>query len=125
MTVARVVAHYGPRRPRLDAVSGGTLNLGPAEAEPVPWYAKNAPRVAGEAGDSPGTDDANSLGDLLWGALCDVPENGADIAGLMRATGMGRSTIYRYLAHLAEQGRAEQVGWGRWRAASPNGDDDE
>jgi DNA-binding IclR family transcriptional regulator len=43
----------------------------------------------------------------------------------MRMTGLGRSTVYRYLAHLAEQGRAIQVGWGRWRAANPGGDDDE
>ena len=32
---------------------------------------------------------------------------------------MRRSTVYRYLAQLAEQGRAVQVGWGRWRAANP------
>ena len=75
--VARVVAHYGPRRLRLDEVSGGTLNLGPAEAQPVPWYLKNAPHIADEAEDSPGSDDTNSLEDLLWGALCDAPENGA------------------------------------------------
>jgi hypothetical protein len=123
--VARVVAHYGPRRPQLDAVSRGALNLGPAEAELVPWYLRNAPRVAGEADDFPGTGDTNSLEDLLWGALCDAPENGADIAGLIRATGMRRSTVYKYLALLADQGRAEQVGWGRWRAANPGDDDDE
>jgi len=122
--VARVAVHYGPRRPQLDAVSRNALNLGPAEAEPVSWYLKNAPRVAGEPDDSPSSDDTNSLEDLLWGALCDAPENGADIAGLIRATGMRRSTVYKYLALLAEQGRAEQAGWGRWRAANP-GDDDE
>ena len=38
---------------------------------------------------------------------------------------MRRSTVYKYLAQLAEQGRAVQVGWGRWRAADPEGDDDE
>jgi hypothetical protein len=32
-------------------------------------------------------------------------------------TGLGRSTIYCYLSQLAEQGRAVQVGWGRWRTA--------
>jgi len=123
--VARVVAHYGPRRPQLDAVSRGALNLGLVEAEPVPWYLRNAPRVAGEADDFPGTGNTNSLEDLLWGALCDAPENGADIAGLIHATGMRRSTVYKYLALLADQGRAEQVGWGRWRAADPGDDDDE
>jgi predicted DNA-binding transcriptional regulator AlpA len=44
----------------------------------------------------------------------------------MRVTGMGRSTIYRYLGQLADEGRAVQIGWGRWRAGTPgNGDDDE
>jgi DNA-binding IclR family transcriptional regulator len=43
----------------------------------------------------------------------------------MRMTGMGRSTIYRYLAQLAEEGRAVQAEWGRWRAANPGGGDDE
>ena len=40
-------------------------------------------------------------------------------------TGMRRSTVYKYLALLAEQGRAVQVGWGRWRAADPGEGDDE
>ena len=56
---------------------------------------------------------------MLWDALCDAPEDGADVAELMRMTGMRRSTVYKYLAQLAEQGRAVQVGWGRWRAADP------
>ena len=123
--VARVVAYYGPRRPQLDGVSRGARDLGPADAEPVPWYRKNAPRAADEPADSPASDDTNSLEDLLGGTLRDAPEGGADVAELMRVTGMGRSTVYRYLAQLAEQGRAEQVGWGRWRAPNPDGDDDE
>ena len=123
--VARIVAHYGPRRPQLDDVSRGALDLGPAVAEPVPWYLKNAQRVAGEPEDTPDSDDSNSLEDVLWGALCDAPDDGADVAELMRVTGMGRSTVYRYLAQLAEQGRAVQVGWGRWRAAGRGEGDDE
>jgi DNA-binding IclR family transcriptional regulator len=63
---------------------------------------------------------------VLWVALCDAPEDGADVSELMRATGLARSTVYKYLAQLAEQGRAVQVGWGRWHAATPGeGDDDE
>ena len=38
---------------------------------------------------------------------------------------MRRSTVYKYLAQLAEQGRAVQVGWGRWRAAAPEDGHDE
>ena len=68
---------------------------------------------------------AAHLEDALWDALCDVPEDGADVAELMRMTGMRRSTVYKYLAQLAEQGRAVQVGWGRWRAADPGDGHDE
>jgi len=119
--VARVTAHHGPRRPRLDDVSYAALNLGPASAEPVPWYLVNAPRVPDEPKDAPGGNDGSSLADVLWDALCDVPEDGADVAELMRMTGLGRSAVYKYLALLAEQDRAVRVGWGRWRAARPGG----
>jgi S-DNA-T family DNA segregation ATPase FtsK/SpoIIIE len=54
--VARVTAYYGPRRPQLDDVSRAALNLGPVNSEPVPWYLKNAPHVADDPGDSPGSD---------------------------------------------------------------------
>ena len=56
---------------------------------------------------------------MLWLALCAAPDDGADIAELMRADRHGPVHLYRYLAQLAEQGRAIQVGWGRWRAARP------
>ena len=36
----------------------------------------------------------------------------------MRLSGMTRPTLYRHLAAHAEQGRAIQVGRGRWRAAT-------
>jgi S-DNA-T family DNA segregation ATPase FtsK/SpoIIIE len=123
--VARVTAYYRPRRPQLDDVSRAALDIGPASAEPVPWYLKNAPHVADERDDSPVSDDTNSLEDLLWGALRDAPEGGADVAELMRLTGMRRSTVYKYLALLADQGRAVQVGWGHWRAADPGEGHDE
>jgi S-DNA-T family DNA segregation ATPase FtsK/SpoIIIE len=123
--VARVTAYYGPHRPPLDGVSRAALNPGPANVEPVPWYLKNAPSVADEPGNAPGSIDISSPEDVLWDALCDVPEDGADVGELMRATGMRRSTVYKYLAQLAEQGRAMQVGWGRWRAAHPEDDHDE
>jgi len=120
--VARTVAYYGPSRPRLDEVSRDALDPGPATAEPVPWYLKNAPRVPDEPEHPPGSNDGSSLEDVLWDALCDAPEDGADVADLMQATGMRRSTVYKYLAQLAGQGRAIQVGWGRWHAATEDGD---
>ena len=107
-------------------MSRAALDHGLAPAEPAPWYLKNAPRVPDEPADPPGSDDNGSVENLIWDALCDVPEDGADVAELMQRTGLGRSTIYRYLAQLAEQGRAVQVGWGRWCTATPGeGDDDE
>jgi hypothetical protein len=124
--VARITAFFGPRRPQLDEVSRGTSNPGPAAAEPVPWYLKNAPRAADEPADVPGSHDSSSLEDVVWGALRSVPEDGADVAELIRMTGLGRSAVYKYLALLAGQGRAVKVGWGRWHAADPGeeGDDE-
>jgi hypothetical protein len=127
--VARVTAYYGPRRPQLDPVSHGALNPGPATAGPVPWYLIDRTGDAQSDPDEPdvpvsGPDTVTPEG-ALWAALCAVPEDGADVAELMRMTGLRRSTVYKYLAQLAEQGRAEQVGWGRWRAADPEGGHDE
>lgn len=86
---------------------------------------KNAARVADEPEDAPGSDDSSPLEEVLWEALCDVPEDGADVAEFMRMTGLGRTSVYKYLALLAGQGRAVRVGWGRWRAAGPGEGDDE
>ena len=119
--VARMVAHYAPHRPQLDDVSRAALDSGSAVAERAHWYLTDPHRDAGKPDEAFHGDDNSSLEDVLWDALCDVPEDGADVAELMRATGMGRSTVYRYLAQLTEQGRAVQVGWGRWRAADPGG----
>ena len=97
-----------PRRPQLDDVSRGALDLGPAVAEPVPWYLTERPSATlASPTDTPDSHDTTTLEDVLWVALCDAPDDGADVAELMRATGMGRSTLYRYLAQLAEQGRAD------------------
>ncbi len=61
--------------------------------------------------------------DVLWHALCLAPAEGADIAELMRASGMSRPTVYRYLAAHARAGRVFQVSRGRWRAlTTPDGD---
>jgi hypothetical protein len=122
--VARIAAYYGPRRPPLDHVSRAALNPGPATAEPTPWYLKTAQHVADEPEDTSGGYGSSSLEDVLWEALCGVPEAGADVAELMRMTGLGRSAVYKYLALLAGQGRAVKAGWGRWRAAFPGEGDD-
>jgi hypothetical protein len=124
--VARTVAQYAASRPALDHVSRGTgPQPGPAEAEPASWYLTDPHADAGEPGKTTDTPGTATLEDALWSALCAAPDDGADIAELMRATGMHRSTVYKYLAQLAEQGRAVQAGWGRWRASDPGEGHDE
>jgi hypothetical protein len=117
--VARVVAQYAPRRPSLDDVSRGALNLGPINPEPVPWYLVNNPQSdPDQPNDTPDDYDTATPEDALWVALCTAPEEGADIAELMRLSGMTRPTLYRHLAAHAQAGRAIQVSRGRWRATT-------
>jgi IclR helix-turn-helix domain len=122
--VSRTVAYYGPHRPQLDNVSRAALNLGPAVAEPVPWYlidrSRDAQSDPDEPGGTPDGYDTTTLEGAVWVALCSAPEDGSDIAELMRTTGMGRSTVYRYLAQLAEDGRAVQVGVALGRQPGPD-----
>jgi S-DNA-T family DNA segregation ATPase FtsK/SpoIIIE len=124
--VARTVAQYAASRPVLDHVSRGASQPGLAGARHDPWYLTDPHADAGEPGGTMGTPGTASLEGMLWAALRAAPDDGADISDLMRATGMGRSTIYRYLSQLHQDGRAEQVGWGRWRAnTTPEDGDDE
>jgi FtsK/SpoIIIE family len=132
--VARTVAQYGTRRPRLDGVSLAAPRHPGASARPdapgIPWYltdpharaGESAQHVPGEArrdpdeaGDAPGSLGAATPEGALWAALHAAGGEGADIAELMRASGMTRPTLYRHLSQLSRDGRAEQVGWGRWR----------
>ena len=126
--VARVVAHYSPHRPQLDGISSAALDPGHFPANPAPWYRTGPRNPAAEQPAPEAAEEANPYEAALWAALCAASEDGSDIAELMRVTGMGRSTIYRYLGQLADEGRAVQIGWGRWRAGTPgdgDGDDDE
>jgi hypothetical protein len=120
--VARAVAQHAASRPRLDDVSSDAIHPHGEVVEPAPWYATNPHGDAGEPSSTHDTDDITTLEGALWLALCAAPEDGADIAELMRATGMGRSTLYRYLAQFAHDGRAVQVSWGRWCAANDPGE---
>ena len=85
--VARTTARYGWDRPQLDSTSRGALHHIPAPAEPVPWYLVNAQRDAGEPEDTPDAYEPATQEGALWRALCDAPDEGADIAELMRASG--------------------------------------
>jgi S-DNA-T family DNA segregation ATPase FtsK/SpoIIIE len=121
--VARIVASHGPRRPALDEVSRAALNPGPAAApEPVPWYlidrSSDAQSDPGEPGGAADGYDTTTPEGALWLALCTAPDGGADIAELMRLSGMTRPTLYRRLAEHAQAGRAIQVSRGRWCATT-------
>ena len=89
--VARVAAYYGPRRPRLDEVSRGALDPGPAVAEPVPWYLKNAPRVAGEPEDTPGVTTATPWKTCSGTRCATLPRTGPTSPNSCATTGLGRS----------------------------------
>ena len=71
-----------------------------------------------EPGDAPEGYDTTTPEGALWLALCTAPDEGADIAELMRLSGMTRPTLYRHLAAHAHAGRAIQVSRGRWRATT-------
>ena len=108
--VARIVARYAAAPAALDEVSRGALDLGPAAAEPVQWYLTthgdpgDAQSDPDEPGDAPDGYDTTTPEGALWLALCTAPDDGADIAELMRLSGMTRPTLYRHLAAHADAG---------------------
>ena len=116
--VARTVTQFAARRPGLDDVSLKAIFPG-AAPEPSTWdIPGDAQDDPGEPGDTPGSYQATTAEDTLWLTLCMAPEEGADIAELLRASGMSRPTLYRHLGQHAQAGRAIQVSRGRWRAAT-------
>jgi hypothetical protein len=123
--VARIVARFAPGRPSLDEVSRGAPGYGPAAAGPVPWYfhdpygdPSDAQSDPDEPGGTPDGYDTTTPEGALWLALCTAPDDGAEIAELMRLSGMTRPTLYRHLSAHADAGRAIQVSRGRWRATT-------
>ncbi len=110
----QAVARHAPARPQLDAISRHALTTAPTAPAVIPEL--------DEAGDSnradpdPPADERDAAENALWLALSMAPEEGCEIAELIRLTGMTRSTLYRRLREHARQGRAIQVSRGRWRA---------
>jgi S-DNA-T family DNA segregation ATPase FtsK/SpoIIIE len=113
--VARTVAHYAHSRPQLDDVSRSALYPNVVGIDP---YERNESGDTAEFTAIPDMPDTQTPESALWLALCAAPDEGADIAELMRASGMSRPTLYRHLAAHAQAGRAIQVSRGRWRAAT-------
>ena len=111
--VAATAAHYAPNRPRLDHISRQAIH---SASRP---HASSADGGHERANSSATADAAETTGDALWLALCAAPEEGTEIAELMRSTGWKRTKLYRHLRKHAEAGRAIRVSGGRWRARTP------
>jgi hypothetical protein len=117
--VASTASSYAALRPALDDVSLRALEER-AQMRPDEPGQPAMPAYAGGTAGSPG-DDRDAPATLLWLALCLAPPEGADIAELMSASRMNRTTLYRHLIEHSRAGRAVQVSRGRWRAA-PTGE---
>jgi hypothetical protein len=120
--VATAVDRYAPARPWLDAISRQALSTASAPPEPAPappLPQPDAPEAFGEPDAS--ADDRDDADMSLWLALVMAPDEGYDVAELMRLSGMTRPTLYRRLREHADQDRAIQVSRGRWRAVTTEG----
>ena len=109
--VQEAVARYASARPHLDAISRHALTAAPPAPAVIP--------EPGQPGDSnhadPPDGERQAAEDALWLAFCMAPEDGYEIAELIRLTGMTRATLYRRLREHARHGHAIQVSRGRWR----------
>ena len=102
--IARHAAHCAPSRPRLPDTPQDAPGS-PHSAEPV----------------TAGVDAHSGPETALWDALNGAGPEGATVADLMTACGMGRSWVYYRLQEHARAGRAAQTARGAWRAVTPSG----
>lgn len=106
--VARQAAAWTASRP---ALPDGGPDVPPDEPEP------DHDGQAGPGGMPADDDSARPEPEAaLWEALCAAGDDGATVADLMAACGMGRSWVYYRLSALADAGRAVQASRGTWRA---------
>jgi hypothetical protein len=111
--VTETAANYAPGRPRLDDISRQAIDC--ASRAYLPSMDSGYAPAHGRAT----ADAAEPANDPLWAALCGAPEEGIDVAELMRITGWKRTKLYRHLRQHADAGRALRVSGGRWRARRP------
>lgn len=111
--VAARAARYAPNRPRLDDMSRRAIH---SASRP---HAPSADGGHARAHSPAAADAAETADDALWLALCAAPEEGTEIAELMRITGWKRTKLYRHLRKHSEAVRAIRVSGGRWRARTP------
>ena len=110
--VSNTATIHAGNRPNLDEVSRRAIQ--------EPTHPANVVNDSPPPDERPAENRYEGAGaeDTLWLALCMAPEEGSDIAELLRVTGMSRPTLYRHLSQHAKAGRAIQVSRGRWRAAT-------
>jgi S-DNA-T family DNA segregation ATPase FtsK/SpoIIIE len=106
-------AHYAGSRPELDEVSRRAITSA-GESAGNTDAPDSGPSDVSQPEETP--PEQTTPENALWLALCMAPEDGADVAALMKVTGMSRPTLYRHLGQHAKSGRAVQVSRGRWRA---------
>jgi hypothetical protein len=112
--VADIAAAYAGQRPELDDTSQRAIQTAPVTPAADPSRDTDPSNLAPADADTGSTEA--TADDALWLALCLAPDEGTDVAELLRVTGMSRPTLYRRLADHAKVGRATQVSRGRWRA---------
>jgi hypothetical protein len=105
--VTDAVARCSPARPELDRISDDALFAGLRTQPPSP-----------DAEPSQGSNEREETDNALWSVLCEAPDKGYKISELIRLTGIARTTLYRRLGELAQEGRAIQVSHGHWRAVT-------
>jgi S-DNA-T family DNA segregation ATPase FtsK/SpoIIIE len=106
--VTRHAARHASTRPALPVAEPG-----------APRSAPRSPQGGEPA--SFGTEDRARPETALWDALRAADPEGATVAALMAACGMGRSWVYYRLREHARAGRAVQTVRGSWHAARPGG----
>jgi hypothetical protein len=112
--VKDTAARYAAGRPQLDAISRHALTA--ASPAPAVNTEPDEPDNTSRPDPDPPADERETAENALWLALCMAPEDGYEIAELIRLTGMTRATLYRRLREHARHGHAIQVSRGRWRA---------
>ncbi len=86
--VANTAAHYAGQRPELDQTSQQAITAA-ADADETSRVSDASPPGVSDPELGPGEETA-TVDEALWLALCLAPEEGADIAELLRITGMSR-----------------------------------
>jgi S-DNA-T family DNA segregation ATPase FtsK/SpoIIIE len=120
--------HTSPQRYRAYLITDDQVtrhaarHTGTAPALPwaVPGVPPGTPGAPQDGQPAPaGTEGRANPEAVLWDALHAAGPEGASVAALMAACGMGRSWVYYRLREHARAGRAVQTMRGSWRAVRP------